>query len=171
MLKHFYNNGVLSSDTSFIIFIQKFKRSPNKMAHIYEKKSLKMTSLHIIFDRAGIYEKEGEYGTSHLMEHLICETFKEYYPTLNKYNIAWNASTGSEFIDVYFTGMDKYFTPELKQNIVKKLLGGLNVTEERFQKEKKVVLQEYMDSFNDPLASLILFNALSCSSLVVNPCL
>lgn len=120
------------------------------MAHIYEKKSLKMSSLNIIFDRAGIYEKDGEYGTSHLMEHLICETFKEYYPTLNKYNIAWNASTGSEFINVYFTGLDKYLTPELKQNIVKKLLGGLNVTEERFNGEKEVVLQEYMDSFNDP---------------------
>ena len=31
------------------------------MAHIYEKKSLKMTSLHIVYDRGGLYDKEGEY--------------------------------------------------------------------------------------------------------------
>ena len=47
------------------------------MAYIYEKKSLKMTGLYITFNRGGLYDAEGEYGTSHLMEHLLCKTFKE----------------------------------------------------------------------------------------------
>ncbi|MBO7696371.1 MAG: insulinase family protein [Methanobrevibacter sp.] len=122
------------------------------MAHIYEKKSLKMTSLHIVYDRGGLYDKEGEYGTSHLMEHLICETFKDEYQNLSRLNIEWNAVTTTERVMVYFTGMDKYFTPEIKQRLVKKLLGGIDkcVNEERFKAERNVVLQEYMDSFNDP---------------------
>jgi predicted Zn-dependent peptidase len=127
------------------------------MAYIYEKKSLKMTGLYITYNRGGLYDVDGEYGTSHLMEHLICKTFKDEYSTLTKFNIEWNAYTSNEFVVVHFTGMDKYFTPEIKTLLVKKLLGGINIPREEFETEKKVVLREYTDSFNDPetMANLI----------------
>lgn len=124
------------------------------MAHIYKKKTFKMTSLNITFNLGALFEQEGEYGTSHLMEHLICKTFKDEYPLLTKLDVDWNAYTSSEGIRVYFVGLDKYFTPEIKERLVGKLLGGLNIPEEEFEAEKNVVLQEYMDSFNDPTSSL-----------------
>lgn len=124
------------------------------MAHIYEKKSLKMTGLYIVFNRGGLYDAEGEYGTSHLMEHLICKTFKDEYSILTKNGIDWNAYTGDEHVVVHFTGMEKYLTSEFKERLIKKLLGGINITEKEFETEKNVVLQEYMDSFNDPETSL-----------------
>ena len=63
------------------------------------------------------------------------ETFKDEYQNLSRLNIEWNAVTSSERVMVYFYGMDKYFTPEIKQRIVKKLLGGIDkcVNEERFK--------------------------------------
>lgn len=124
------------------------------MAYIYKKKSFKMTSLNITYNLGALFEQEGEYGTSHLMEHLICKTFKDEYALLTKLDVTWNAYTTSEGIRVYFVGLDKYFTPEIKERLVSKLLGGLNISEEEFEAEKNVVLQEYMDSFNDPTSSL-----------------
>lgn len=124
------------------------------MAHIYEKKSLKMTGLYVVFDRGGLYDADGEYGTSHLMEHLICKTFKDEYSILTKNAIDWNAYTADEQVVVHFTGMDKYLNPEFKERLVKKLLGGISISKEEFEVEKNVVLQEYMDSFNDPETTL-----------------
>lgn len=120
------------------------------MAYIYEKKSLKMTGLYITFNRGGLYDAEGEYGTSHLMEHLLCKTFKDEYSNLTKLNVDWNAYTSNELVVVHFTGLEKYFTGEVKTRLVKKLLGGISISREEFETEKNVVLQEYMDSFNDP---------------------
>ena len=123
------------------------------MAYYYTKTSIKMTNLTISYNMGGLFDQEGQRGISHLMEHLVCETFKDEYPELAKYNIEWNACTGYDMVKVYFTGLDKYFTPEWKRRLVNKLTGGLNMSQERFEAEKKIVLQEYMDTFNEPANS------------------
>lgn len=120
------------------------------MAHIYNKKSFKMTGLYITYHLGSLFEQPGEYGTSHLMEHLLCKTFKDEYPLLTKLDINWNAYTSHERIVVHFTGLDKYFTPEIKERLVRKLIGGIKIDENEFNTEKDVVLQEYDNSFNDP---------------------
>ena len=115
------------------------------MAYYYTKTSIKMTNLTIAYNMGGLFDQEGQRGISHLMEHLVCETFKDEYPELAKYNVEWNACTGYDVVKVYFTGLDKYFTPEWKRRLVNKLTGGLKMSKERFEAEKKIVLQEYMD--------------------------
>lgn len=118
--------------------------------YIFKKKSLKMTTLHIVFDAGSRIEKEGQQGTMHLMEHLICKTFKDMYDKLSKLGINWNAYTSTESVVVYFTGLDKYLTNELKTELYKRLTGGLDcVTDEDFTNERNVVLQEYMDNIFD----------------------
>jgi predicted Zn-dependent peptidase len=82
------------------------------MAYYYTKTSIKMTNLTIAYNLGGLFDQEGQKGISHLMEHLICKTFKDEYGDLNKYNIEWNAITGGDCVKIYFMGMDKYFTPE-----------------------------------------------------------
>lgn len=118
--------------------------------YIFKKKSLKMTSLHIVFDAGSRTEKEGQHGTMHLMEHLICKTFKDLYKKLSELGIRWNAFTNTECVTVYFEGLDKYLTPELKQELYSRITGGLDcVSEEDFSNERNVVLQEYMDNVFD----------------------
>lgn len=123
------------------------------MAYYYKESTLPMTSLHITYNCGGMFDPEGQKGCSHLMEHLICKTFKKYYPELTRNLIDWNAYTSNEIVCVHFSGMEKYFTPKLKKNIVKALVGGIKISEKEFEAEKKVVLQEYMDCFNNPESS------------------
>lgn len=109
-----------------------------------------MTNLTIAYNLGGLFDPEGQKGISHLMEHLICKTFKDEYAELTKYNIDWNASTCNDVVKIYFTGLDKYFTSEWKRRLVKKILGGINIPKEEFEAEKLVVLEEYGDTFNEP---------------------
>lgn len=119
--------------------------------YIYEKKSLKATSLNIVFNAGALYEAEGKKGTMHLMEHLVCKTFKKLHPVFTKYNVSWNAYTGDEYVVFYIAGLDAYVTPEMKKEYVDSILGGIEkaVSKEEFENEKKTVLQEYGDVFAD----------------------
>ena len=120
------------------------------MAYYYTKSSIKMANLTIAYNMGGLFDQEGQKGISHLMEHLVCKTFKDEYAELQKYDIEFNACTGDDMVKVYFNGMEKYFTSEWRRRLVNKLIGGINIPEEEFEAEKKVVLQEYMDCFNEP---------------------
>lgn len=122
------------------------------MAYYYKESTLPMTGLYITYNCGGMFDQEGQKGCSHLMEHLVCKTFKKYYPELTRNLIDWNAYTSNEIVCVHFTGMEKYFTSAFKKKIVNALIGGINISEKEFESEKKVVLQEYMDSFNNPEA-------------------
>lgn len=118
--------------------------------YIYRKKSLAMTSLNIVFDVGSRNEVDGERGTMHLMEHLVCKTFKDMYGRLAELGIDWNAYTNSECVRVSFIGLDKYLTNELKSELYKRITGGIDfLGEDEFETEKNVVLQEYMDHIFD----------------------
>lgn len=39
------------------------------MAYIYKKSSVKKTSFTVVFNSGSVFEKVGQYGTMHLMEH------------------------------------------------------------------------------------------------------
>lgn len=120
--------------------------------YIYEKRSFKKTGLYIVFDAGSTYEADGQHGCHHLMEHLLCQTFKDQYDTLQKYNIDFNAYTTAKHVVVHFTGMEKYFTHDMKKLLIDRVVNKFNdyVTEESFENEKKTVYQEYLDTFNDP---------------------
>lgn len=125
--------------------------------YIYEKKSLKMTTLQIVFNAGALYEKAGRYGTMHLMEHTVCKTFDDMQSTLTKEGISWNAYTGDEHVVFHFTGLDSHLTPEMKRTLVSKILGNIDmVSEESFNTERSTVLQEYKDCFEDPVSCKML---------------
>lgn len=127
------------------------------MAYYYKESTLPMTSLHITYNCGGLFDQEGQKGCSHLMEHLVCKTFKKYYPELTRNRIEWNAYTSDEVVHIHFAGMEKYFTTKLKKNLVNSLVGGIKISKKEFESEKNVVLQEYMDCFNDPTDCLNTF--------------
>ena len=120
--------------------------------HIFKKNKIKMSGLYLIFNTGAMYEENGKFGTFHLMEHLICKTFDDLRDEFTKRGITYNAYTSSEMVVVWFTGLTKQLSTVLKEDLIKRItLCGNLITEESFLKEKMVVLQEYEDSFTDPM--------------------
>lgn len=124
------------------------------MAHLYEKKAFKKTSLFVVFDAGALYETEGQFGTMHLMEHTICKTFDDMLDEFTKNGIAYNAYTGDDHVVFHFTGLSSRLTTDVKSRVVHKILGGLDgITEESFNTERETVIQEYLDYFNSESGS------------------
>lgn len=121
--------------------------------YIYKKKSFKKTGLYIVFQAGSSYEKDGQHGCHHLMEHLITNTIQDQFDDFQKYNIDFNAYTSTDLLVVHFTGMDKYLTPEWKKLLIERVTTGFDtyVTKEVFEKEQKIVYQEILDAFNRPI--------------------
>lgn len=118
--------------------------------YIYKKDRLKMTSFTIVYDAGSNLEPAGKKGTMHLMEHMLCKTFKDMYPMFTQNCIDWNAYTNEERILVYVEGVASRLTSDIKLKILEKLTGGIShITEEEFETERDVVFQEYMDTIVD----------------------
>lgn len=120
------------------------------MSHIFKKKSFKKTSFGIVFNAGSCFEKEGQKGTMHLMEHLICKTFKDMLDLFTVNGIEFNAFTDTDHIVVYCKGLSSRLTSDIKHKFTQKILGGLDcIDEEAFETEKLTVIQEYLDNFQD----------------------
>ena len=108
--------------------------------YIYEKNKLKLTTLQVVFNAGSLYEKEGRYGTMHLMEHLICKSFSDMQSMLKKEGISWNAYTSDEHVVFYWSGLDSHLTPELKRMLVDRILGNIDmISVESFTNERSTV--------------------------------
>ena len=122
-----------------------------KAGHIFKKNILGLTSLNIVFPTGCAYEKPGQRGISHLMEHLITKSVDKYMDRFTNDCIDFNASTSQNYVVVYFRGLEDKLTTDFKQELVKALLNDyVNITKEEFDNEKKIVMQELLDSYEDP---------------------
>jgi predicted Zn-dependent peptidase len=106
-----------------------------------------LSGFYIIYEGSTNLEKKGNYGISHLMEHLMCKTFFNLLEDFDKDGIDWNAYTDSNLINFHFTGLesklDKY------RNKILKSVSSFDITKEQFENERNIVLSEYEDCFND----------------------
>ncbi len=111
------------------------------------KSKTDLTGFYVIYEGSTNLEKPGWYGISHLMEHLVCKSFDHLQDELDRDGIDWNAYTSSNEIVFYLTGLDERVN-KYKNKFVE-YLTTFKVTEEEFENERKIVLEEYMDCFND----------------------
>jgi predicted Zn-dependent peptidase len=81
------------------------------------------------------------------MEHLICQNFEYLRPKFEKYGIEWNASTSQNEVIFYFTGLDKYLN-QYKYELVN-LITDFKSEKKDFELEKKIILQEYTNTFSE----------------------
>jgi len=116
------------------------------MSVINVKSQTELSGFHILF-RGGIQkERKGFFGVQHLCEHIF---FKSLEPLLNdfdRYGISNNAYTSENEVLVYFYGLDENLS-NYREEILSKLLS-FDVTEEDFNREKLVVIKEYLKYFN-----------------------
>lgn len=111
------------------------------------KPTTDLSGFYIVFYGSCNLERPGIYGLSHLMEHLVCSSFDHLQDEFDENGISWNAYTSSNEIVFYWTGLEENLK-NYKDTIVE-LISKFNITEEKFNNEKNIVIQEYFDSFND----------------------
>jgi predicted Zn-dependent peptidase len=113
-----------------------------------------LSGFYIVYEGSTNLEKKGWYGISHLMEHLVCKNLDHLQEDFDRDGIEWNAYTSSNEIVFYIQGLEEKINKWKPQFV--DLLLQFNVTKEQFENERKIVLEEYMDCFNDQTQSHIL---------------
>jgi predicted Zn-dependent peptidase len=113
-----------------------------------------LSGFYVIYEGSTNLEKPGWYGISHLMEHLMTKNFDHLQEDFDRDSIDWNAYTSGNEIVFYLTGLDEKVN-KWKGEFMD-LLGQFNVTKEEFENERKIVLEELMDSFNTQTESHML---------------
>jgi predicted Zn-dependent peptidase len=111
------------------------------------KSETELSGFYVVYEGSTNLEKKGWFGISHLMEHLMCKNFDHLQEDFDKDGIDWNAYTSSNEIVFYLTGLDEKVN-KWKGKFMD-LLSEFNVTKEQFENERNIVLEEYMDCFND----------------------
>ncbi len=115
------------------------------------KSQTELSSFYVVYEGSTNLEKPGWYGISHLMEHLMCKNFDHLQEDFDRDGIDWNAYTSSNEIVFYIQGLEEK-VDKWKHEFIK-LLGQFNVTKEQFENERNIVLEEYMDCFNNQTES------------------
>lgn len=115
------------------------------------KSQINLSGFYVVYEGSTNLEKKGWYGISHLLEHLMCKNFDHLQEDFDKDGIDWNAYTSSNEIVFYLTGLDEKVNKWKNQFM--DLLSEFNVTKEQFENERNIVLEEYMDCFNDQTQS------------------
>ena len=124
------------------------------MSIIQLKSQTDLSGFHIFFEGSTMNERKGIYGISHLMEHLVCKSFEKYIEDFENDGIVWNAETHDSYVRFYFTGLEKYINKYIDR--ICNEIFTFNITEEQLEMEKKIVVEEYKDSFNRQIDAHIL---------------
>lgn len=111
------------------------------------KSPTELSGFYIVYKGSVLNEKEGIRGLSHLGEHLFCKAFDHLLEELDANGINWNAYTADDVVVFYFTGLEKRLVKY--RDVIVDLMSNFVVSEEQFINEKKIVIEEYKDSFND----------------------
>jgi len=106
---------------------------------------------YIVFNGSVKNEKPGWYGLSHLMEHLVCKQLDDIMDDMQRYGISWNAYTAYDKIVFHMTGLNEHVN-EFRDTFLDRVLS-YTPTKEHLEHEKKIILEEYKDSFNDQISS------------------
>ena len=111
------------------------------------KSENELSGFYIVYEGSTNLENKGNFGISHLMEHLCCKNFDHLLDDFDRDGISWNAYTDSNLINFYFTGLESKLS-KYREKIIE-LISNFNVTKEQFEIERNIVLSEYEDVFND----------------------
>lgn len=128
----------------------------NGLILIYERKKVKTTSLVVNVNVGSINETKKEKGIAHLVEHLVFKSSKKYTTDeiTKKFDITGgynNAFTTYDMTNFYFTVPHEYF--EDSTELLSNILFDKNISEEEFEKEKSVVIQE-LNNYKDDIDSV-----------------
>lgn len=106
-----------------------------------------LSSFYIIWEGSTNLEKKGNFGISHLVEHLQTKMIDHLQEDFDRDGVDWNLWTSSNEICMYIQGLDEKVNKW--KYIIMDLIFDFKITKEDFENERKIVIEEYMDSFNN----------------------
>lgn len=109
-----------------------------------------LSGFYIVYRGSTLNEKDGIYGISHLMEHLMAKNFDHLMDEFDQHGISWNAYTSRDNVVFHFTGLEEKLN--MYRDTLLNLLKKFKVTEAEFENERNIVIEEYKDSFNDQIS-------------------
>jgi len=118
------------------------------------KSQTDLSGFYVVYEGSTNLEKPGWFGIAHLSEHLQAKVLDHLQEDFDRDGISWNAFTSSNNVVFYMTGLDSKIE-KWKYKFVE-LLSEFKMTKEEFEHEKKIVIEEYMDYFNDQQSSHLL---------------
>lgn len=123
---------------------------------VYEHNELGINSLSVVYWAGSLYEAEGFRGTRHLMEHLTFYLLDDMLDEFSAKGISHNAYTTDSVVVFEFSGIAEFMDADMRRRIVDHITGTFHMEASRFSTEKNVVLEEYGDTFVDPLNGSIM---------------
>ncbi len=123
--------------------------------YIYIPSTIGLSLLAISYPLGSDYESDGRRGTHHLMEHLICKSFDHMLPKLKRLGINYNAYTSTNQVVLFFEGLDESIETVAQELYDCITSGTYTWSKQSFDNEKKTVLQEYEDVFNEQVGGTL----------------
>ena len=65
------------------------------------KSENELSGFYIVYEGSTNLENKGNFGISHLMEHLFCKNFDHLLDDFDRDGISWNAYTDTNLINFY----------------------------------------------------------------------
>lgn len=98
----------------------------------------------VFYECGGFYEKPKFRGITHLSEHLACKSEKRFDKDIIMNGFNTNALTADDHVCFYYNGLE-----DLTSTFVEKYFSCRNYipTEEEFETEKQIVIQEVQSAF------------------------
>ena len=112
------------------------------------KSPTELSGFYVVYEGSTLLEGPGLRGASHLLEHLMAKTFDHMQDELQTHCVTWNAYTSVNEVVFWLQGLESELN--LFRRKLLTCLSEFPITEEQFQNEKNIVLQEYKDVFSDP---------------------
>jgi len=115
------------------------------------KSQSNLSGLYVVYEGSTNIEKKGNFGISHLMEHLMCKTFFHMIQDFDRDGIEWNAYTSSNEIVFYMQSQahqlnlsrklfNDYDPIGLREDLEKlKFMDCLNFYELQYSKPTKII--------------------------------
>ena len=135
--------------------MQKFtrKKLKNGMTVLFEKRDLPLVSLCIANPFGGAFEESKIKGIAHFIEHLVftgtkTRTHEDISREIEKKGGILNAFTANEVTSFWFKMPSEHVMAGLE--ILTDMLNNAVMKEEKFEKEKKVIIEEIKMYHDDP---------------------
>lgn len=124
--------------------------------NIHITSDIGMGFLGIAYRMGSDFECEGERGTNHLMEHLMSKCFDSLLPRLKRLGLNYEVYTSTDRLVFYFEGLDESLGVMAQELYGLITSGTYTWTEDEFDNEKRTVIQEYEDAFNEQVNGTII---------------
>lgn len=118
------------------------------------KSQTELAGFYIVYEGSTLLETEKNFGIAHLCEHLLCKSYQHLQDEFQQKAITWNAYTSNNNIVFYIHGLVDLIEPY--KNRLIEYISNYELKDEVFENERKIVLQEYLDTFNDQNGNHIL---------------